>query len=93
MYQIYGDFKLLLADHPTIFAYTRTLEDGSSALVVMNFSTEPVSFTKNIQGIDDAHLLLSNYPLNEPGDRTWSVPTILRGYEGRVYLKAYEGDV
>ncbi|KAH8077732.1 alpha amylase [Cristinia sonorae] len=84
---VYGDFKLLFPTHPTIFAYTRTLEGGSSALVVMNFSSAPVAVTEEVKRMKGARLLLSNYPVKEAGDQAWAVPTVLRGYEGRVYLR------
>ncbi|THH30754.1 hypothetical protein EUX98_g3425 [Antrodiella citrinella] len=84
---IYGDFKPVLLDHPTIFAYTRTLEGGTSALVVMNFSTQSVSINEEVKRMKGAKLLLSNYPVKATGDQAWEVPTVLRGYEGRVYLR------
>lgn len=41
---VYGDFELVDQDHRQVFAYKRTAENGDAALVVCNFSTEPVAW-------------------------------------------------
>ncbi|TCD61193.1 hypothetical protein EIP91_008799 [Steccherinum ochraceum] len=78
---VYGDFDLLLPDDPAIFAYTRTLEDGSSALVVMNFGTDPITFAESVPTMKGAQLLLSNYPVTNSQDEAWasSSSAVLRG--------------
>jgi oligo-1,6-glucosidase len=60
---VYGDFTMVLADDPTIYAFIRTL-DSTSLLVVANFSEHDV----NVVGLPDqdawthAELLVSHYP-------------------------------
>jgi len=39
---IYGDFALVDAANPRVFAYSRTARNGSAALVVCNYSAEEV---------------------------------------------------
>ena len=41
----YGDFKLILKDHPRLFAYQRAYE-GKCVTVCCNFSNEPVELPK-----------------------------------------------
>lgn len=56
---VYGDFKLLVEDHPTIFAYTREL-DGDKILVVANFGEEEVVFSPEVE-LEAKEMLISNY--------------------------------
>jgi len=80
---VYGRYDLILAEHPTIYAYTRTLDD-ERLLVVLNFSREPSAFElpAAIQ-YQRAGLLIANYP-DEPGPDLHRL--VLRPYEARVYL-------
>ena len=41
---VYGDYELLQKEHPTIYAFTRTLDD-EKILVMLNFSQETSSIT------------------------------------------------
>ncbi len=41
---VYGDFRLLQPEHPTVFAYLRTL-GGERYAVLLNFSDKPSSFS------------------------------------------------
>lgn len=79
---VYGDFELLLLDDEHVFAYTRTL-DGTSALVVMNFSDKEVSVEIGADMMKK-RMLLSNYGDAE-GEHVGSRVS-LRGWEGRIYL-------
>ncbi len=57
----YGDFKLLLKEHPQIFAYMRTYED-ERILVATNFSKDKAKFMLNeAVEVEDFRVLLSNY--------------------------------
>lgn len=55
---VYGDFKLYEKKHPSLFVYTRTLDDVTF-LVINNFSGEMVSYTH--QDPVKGEVLLSNY--------------------------------
>ncbi|SEK58078.1 glucan 1,6-alpha-glucosidase [Carnobacterium iners] len=55
---VFGDFKLLLPDHPAIFAYERTYQN-ETWLVVANFSEEPTSLSLTDQS-DKSQLIISN---------------------------------
>ncbi|MCM3338460.1 alpha,alpha-phosphotrehalase [Paenibacillus sp. MER TA 81-3] len=59
---VYGDYKLLLADHPDIFAYVRSYKK-EHLLVISNFYSRETTFTLPQQaGVSgDARILLSNY--------------------------------
>lgn len=78
---VHGVFGLLLAEHESIFAYTRTLGDDV-LLVVANWSAEPVEvpLPETTAG-HGARLLLGNY--REPGPFA-----LLRPFEARITLGA-----
>ncbi|MGZ7441159.1 glycoside hydrolase family 13 protein [Paenibacillus sp. TH7-28] len=81
---VYGEYRLLLEDHPEIYAYTRTLED-TRLLVILNFSSGEPEFewpdSVKIEGIE---LLISNYKPDKWEDLRH---LRLRPYEARVYLQ------
>lgn len=75
----YGDYELLLPDHETIYAYTRTLGE-ETWLIVLNFSTEPTVFDwppKLANG--EKSRIIGNYGEEGMDDALW------RPYEARVY--------
>ncbi len=57
---IYGDWALVDADNPSVFAYTRSL-NGKKLLVLLNFKA--VNSTFNASGLDlsKANVLIGNY--------------------------------
>ncbi|WP_175614953.1 glycoside hydrolase family 13 protein [Piscibacillus halophilus] len=69
---IYGQYELQMADHPTIFSYTREYE-GVRMLIVTNLSEQPAV----MDSFDIDKLLLSN-----DSDASSNV---LNPYEARVY--------
>jgi oligo-1,6-glucosidase len=69
-----GDFTMLWAADPQVYAYTRRLDDVE-LLVVANLSGEPAA--PDLSGWADADLVLTNCP---PGDR-------LEPWEARVYRR------
>ncbi|MNC23007.1 Oligo-1,6-glucosidase [compost metagenome] len=81
---VYGEYALLLEDHPEIYAYTRTLED-QRLLVILNFyEHEPVFELPADFAAGKQELLISNYPPAKEDDLT---RLKLRPYEARVYLE------
>lgn len=84
---VYGEYELLLPDHPQIYAFTRRLET-SCLLVILNFSSEEPVFEWPSEAVEpkDIELLISNYAPQEHED-VLNLP--LRPYEARVYLKRY----
>jgi oligo-1,6-glucosidase len=76
-----GDFSMLLAEDPRLYAYTRRLDD-ELWLVLGNFSgeTAPVPLP-DAPGWAAAELLLGNYPPPSPAD------LVLRPWECRVYRR------
>ncbi|PMC34036.1 glucohydrolase [Bacillus sp. UMB0899] len=79
---VYGDYELILPEHETIFAYTRTYE-GEKLLVITNFSSDEAQFTlpANVT-MPSVELLISNYDVEE----TEEISSInLKPYEARVY--------
>jgi oligo-1,6-glucosidase len=72
----HGDFTMLLADHPRIYAFTRKLGD-TELLVLGNFSseTEKLDVDGNFDPADwvKAELVLGNYPAGEAALRAWEV--------------------
>ncbi|UBZ11167.1 alpha-glucosidase [Leeuwenhoekiella palythoae] len=56
---IYGDYKLLIPEHPQVYAYTRSLGD-EQFLVMLNFSKEKVSVALEELG-NFSELKINNY--------------------------------
>jgi oligo-1,6-glucosidase len=72
-----GRFELLLAEHPTLFCYLRTLDD-QVLLVVGNWSSVPVPLpVDELPSLAGSRVILGTHP--EVGD-------LLAGWESRVYL-------
>ncbi len=79
---VYGQYQLLVPDHPQIYAYLRTGE-GERALVVLNVSAERAEFRPADHVEGEGELLLSNYDVPQTAtldDDLW------QPYEARVYL-------
>jgi oligo-1,6-glucosidase len=76
---VYGDYKDLDPEHPSVFAYTRTL-GAEKVLVVLNLSKENIAYTLP-EGLNAGHLALSN--LNGKEENVTTVN--LKGWEARVY--------
>jgi oligo-1,6-glucosidase len=79
---VYGSYDLLLAEHPQIYAFTRTLGEAR-LLVALNFSRESPTITLPAELAAAAvELLIANYPI----DAAAGVGEFaLRPYEARVY--------
>jgi oligo-1,6-glucosidase len=76
---VYGDYEDLDPDHPTVFAYTRTLA-SEAHLIVLNFSREVVPY-RLPDGLEAGRLLLSNLDGAESSGTT----VTLRPWEARIY--------
>jgi len=77
---IYGDYKDLDPQNPSVFAYTRTL-GANKYLVVLNFSKNAVAYTLP-DGLKAGRLAISNLEGKEE-----NVPIAnLRGWEARIYV-------
>ncbi len=79
----HGTLEMVLPEHPTVFAYTRTLADGQ-LLVLANLSGEPAEYPlADVPGWDDAALVLGNIPDAVPaadGHLTpWQAQVFTRG--------------
>ena len=76
---VYGDYELLLADHPALYVYTRTLGE-EKLLVICNFSKEAQEMELPEAWKDqEAEVLIANYE-----DVQISNPMKLRSYEAMV---------
>jgi oligo-1,6-glucosidase len=75
---VYGEFTMLLPDHESVYAFTRSL-DGTELLVLANFSRDRVELA--MPGWDDADLVLSNYPSGRTAGalRAWEACLLQRG--------------
>ncbi|WP_409304621.1 glycoside hydrolase family 13 protein [Peribacillus sp. SCS-155] len=78
---VYGDYQLLLPDHPQVFAYTRNWE-GKTAAIICNFSNQELIV--NLEGIpiSGLKLALGNYEAIHTDFQN----LMLRPYETKVYL-------
>ncbi len=83
---VHGCFELLLPDHPTVFAYTRT-HKLEQVLVVLNFCADESRFDWSPEF--PQHLLLSNHPSHQ----TSTCPITLQPFEARIYRSEKGGDV
>ena len=78
-----GDFTLLFADHPALFAYQRRLGDQVMT-VLCNFYEEPLTLpAAQVSALPLDTLLLGNY--DAPADAAH-----FRRYEARIYLSKAE---
>lgn len=79
---VYGEYQLILPDHPQIYAYTRRLGD-EGLLVMLNFSAErPIFELPEYLNIEAPELLIGNYSVEENEDVR---QVQLEPYEARVY--------
>jgi oligo-1,6-glucosidase len=79
---VYGRYELILAEHPEIYAYTRTL-DGDRLLVICNFSGHtPVFSLPSDIAFSAAELVVANLGVPSGADLR-ALP--LRPWEARVY--------
>ncbi|MGD6964175.1 alpha,alpha-phosphotrehalase [Fictibacillus phosphorivorans] len=80
----YGDYELILENHPDIFAYVRNTENGEKLLVVNNFYRKSTDFelpkSIDLTGLS-AEVLISNYE----GTPTDLSSFSLRPYESIVF--------
>ncbi|WP_405169694.1 alpha-glucosidase [Paenibacillus sp. FSL H8-0280] len=74
----YGIYELHMPDHPSVYAYTRTLAD-QQVLVVINLSEHMVELEEDELGLDFSEIWLTNY---ENG----MLPLMLRPFETIVGL-------
>ncbi|KAF8953558.1 glycoside hydrolase family 13 protein [Flammula alnicola] len=82
---IYGDFKDISDEYPSVFAYIRTLKN-TRALVLLNFKELEVDFMlREGESVGQLKFILGNYNIEEP--RILSTGSIhLKGHEGRLYI-------
>ena len=78
---VYGDYDLIAPDHPSVYAYRRTLGD-EAMVVTLNFSdtSTPIPCPEVFQGVSPTRLLGTH---DESDALASSAP--LRPYEGRVH--------
>ncbi|MHA6964417.1 glycoside hydrolase family 13 protein [Zobellella denitrificans] len=75
---IYGDYQLLLAEHPQIYAYRRSLGD-ERWLVLVNLSGDPADCQLLEEALPAAGPQLANYP------QAMAEGNSLRPFEARIY--------
>jgi alpha-glucosidase len=78
---VYGNYDLLLADHPQIYAYTRTFQNRK-AVIITNISDKAVEYSEPSLQLNSENLLLANYEVAAHGTTT---QIELRPYEARIY--------
>jgi oligo-1,6-glucosidase len=79
---VYGRYRLILPDHPQIYAYLREHETDR-LLVVSNFGAEPVRFELPAGiGFTSTELLIANLPVDADQDLR---DVTLRPYEARIH--------
>jgi oligo-1,6-glucosidase len=79
---VHGDFTMLLADDPHVFAYVRRWS-GTELLVLANFAAEPHAAALDDLGWWTAELVLGNWPEPAAGSEA-----VLRAWESRVYRRS-----
>lgn len=75
----YGDFRDVDPQHPTVFAYTRTLED-TQVLIVLHFGASDLLYNLPAS-VYGGKWVLGNYPAAEEETRM----LVLRPWEARIY--------
>jgi oligo-1,6-glucosidase len=79
---VYGRYRLILADHEEIYAFTRTLGEERLLVVLNFFAGTPVFDATAEVAADGAELLIANMPV-DPDER--ALQFVMRPYEARVY--------
>jgi alpha-glucosidase len=79
---VYGEYSLLLENHPAVYAYKRTYED-SSVIVICNFGDQPQNITLEDLPAGQGKLVLNNY---DSAVHELAENLSLKPYETRVYL-------
>lgn len=79
---VYGTYDLLLENHPSIYAYTRTL-GHERALIIVNLSNRPSLYRYDGIRLQSDDLALGNYPVRPHKNATRFK---LKPYETRVYV-------
>ena len=75
---VYGDYAMLQAEHPEIYAFTRT-DDDATILVLLNFTTGDATIDlSELSRVDE--VLINNYESLTTADNT----TILKPYQAVV---------
>ncbi|EIW85879.1 glycoside hydrolase family 13 protein [Coniophora puteana RWD-64-598 SS2] len=86
---VYGDFELLLPEHERVFGVVRKGGDGEVAVVLLNFGEEEVDVKiekHEVCGtLDGYELVLGNY---DDAPKGLEGEVKLKGWEGRVYVRA-----
>jgi oligo-1,6-glucosidase len=78
----HGDFRMLLAEHDEVYAFTRG-HGTTELLVLANFSREPSTIEVPDAGRwQDSELVLTNYPVDTPANFR---ELTLGPFEARVY--------
>lgn len=77
----YGAYDLILEDHPSIYAYTRTLED-EKVVIITNLSDREAIFNQENMSLKYENLLLHNYDVDAHSELT---TLSLKPFEARVY--------
>lgn len=80
---VYGEYELLLGDHPEIMAYTRKWKDQTLLVVANFYSNHPYFHLPENVDPSNAEILISNY--SDSSDRPSDINS-LRPYEAIVYL-------
>ncbi|MFX0560760.1 alpha-glucosidase [Tepidibacillus infernus] len=80
---IYGSYKLLLADHPTLFIYLRQF-GKQKAIVINHFGEKTIKFTMpDSVSYSSSELILNNY---KGAELQLKKELTLKPYETRIYL-------
>ncbi len=78
---VYGQYDLILEDHPHVYAYTRT-RGHDRFIVLCNLSDQPIQVSDLNDNLRHDQLQLANYPVSEhPPTQNAQ----LQPYEARVY--------
>ncbi|WP_368491123.1 alpha-glucosidase [Clostridium sp. BJN0013] len=86
---IYGNYKMILKDHMSIFAYTRTFK-GEKAIVICNLSAVNALYRYDTIKLNYSNFLLGNYPIDK---EKYATEFVLKPYETRIYkLNCLEED-
>jgi oligo-1,6-glucosidase len=79
----HGTLEMVLFEHPTVFAFTRTLDDRQM-LVLANLSSEAADYdVAEVPGWDDAELVLGNI-----ADAVAAVDGRLAPWQAQVFARA-----
>jgi oligo-1,6-glucosidase len=84
---VYGQYELLDPDNVDLYVYKRTYKE-ETLIIICSFKEQEVPYALDGYDLEDAEILISNYPVEDD-----NANIVLKPYEARVYYKHDQGHI